>query len=88
MQLAAEEVGRLFEAFVEEAFTEMVFVNQPGRPDELHFSLELRNAAGQSHALGKFASVEHRRFERILDRVVTTIAGHFTAKVRKQLTLP
>jgi hypothetical protein len=87
-QLAAEEVGRLFEAFVEEAFTEMVFVNQPGRPDELYFSLDLRNAQGRSHALGKFASVEHQRFARLVDLVVATVAGHCKANIRKQLTLP
>jgi hypothetical protein len=87
-QLTAEEVDRLFDAFVEEAFTEMVFVPQPGHPDELHFSIELHNAKGQSHTLDKFASIEHQRFERLLDRVVTVVAGHLDKKARKQLTLP
>jgi hypothetical protein len=87
-QLSPEEVGRLFEAFVEEAFTEMVFVPQSGKPDEPFFSLELSNAKGERHELGKFVSLEHQRFERLLRQVAATVARHLDEPTRKRLTLP
>jgi hypothetical protein len=86
--LSAEEVGRLFDAFVEEALTEMVFVPQPGHPDEQWFSIELSNAKGERHTIGKFSSIEHKRFERLLSLVVSVFASHLDAKLRNKLTLP
>jgi hypothetical protein len=88
VQLSAQEVDDLFTAFVEEAFTEMVFANQAGHPDEIYLELRLANAEGKSHELGKFASLEHKRFDQLLQRVVTLVAGHLDKKTRTQVTLP
>jgi hypothetical protein len=87
--LSRDEMGRLFEAIVEEAFTEMVFASsETGHPDELFFSMTLTTAEGHHHALSKFASTEHLRFDRLQSRVVSAVASHLDQRTRARLTLP
>ena len=87
MRIASDEAQRLFSAFVEEAFTEMVIASHCGVPDEIHFTIQLTNAEERSHKLGKFVQTEHDRFDRLVRLVQKCVAAHLDAKAREQLTV-
>jgi hypothetical protein len=86
-RLEVDEVRQLFDAFVEEAFTKLVVAPHCGVPDELFFTIELSNAKGEAHQVGKFVGADHRRFTRLLDLVHEAVAGHLDARTRKRLTI-
>ena len=62
-------IEALFNAFVEQAFTEIVIAPHTGVPDELHFRLALTGAAGRTHTLAKFVQTPHRRFDLLVQLV-------------------
>lgn len=79
--LPAAEVARVFDAFVDEAFPELVVADRPGVPDELYVTLELGTPTA-THARGKFASNRHARFERLVDLVREVVGAHVPAALR------
>lgn len=85
--LEDDEVRALFDAFVDEAFSQLVIAPHCGVPDELYFTLELANARGEAHRLGKFVQTGHPRFERLVALVHQSIARHLDAATRQRLTV-
>ena len=85
--IGPEPAEGLLAAFVEEAFTEIVIDPHCGVPDELYYTLELTNAKGRTHLLGKFVHMVHPRFDRLVELVHRSIAERLDAPTRKRLTL-
>jgi hypothetical protein len=85
LALEASDVERLFEAFVEEAFTEMVTPNQPGLPDMISVALELTNSAGKRHQLSRFVVPPHAGFDRLIGAFYAVTGKYLTAEQKLEL---
>jgi len=85
--LSERDMHLIFNAVVDDAFTEIVIGRHTGVPDELHFTIELTNDAGVTHRLSKFVSAEHERFDRLVQIVGGVVAGRLSAAERKKLTI-
>jgi hypothetical protein len=57
----------VFELAVEIDFLQLAVDTRPGVPDETHHGLALTNAAGERHALRKWARESNPRFQRLQD---------------------
>jgi hypothetical protein len=73
--LEVDAVSRLFEAFVAEAFTEIVIAPHTSLPDEPLFTVELCNARGKKKILQKGSGTEHQRFNRLVALVRKTVVS-------------
>jgi hypothetical protein len=71
--LKADAVDRLFEAFVADAFTEILIAPHTSFPDEPRFTIELCNAQGEKRILHKAAGTEHQRFDHLVKLVRMTV---------------
>jgi hypothetical protein len=85
--LDAESTRKLFAAFEEAKFATLTIPNHCGVPDELYFTLELRDGAGKAKKLGKFVQTPLAEFDRLVEFFHKTIADHLDKKTRERLTL-
>ena len=85
-RITDEDVTRIFDALVEQAFSEMNVGRNPGYPDEIYISITLEGAGG-SRTQGKFGSSPHPRFDMLVGTILSTVAPRVDAPTRELLTL-
>jgi tetratricopeptide (TPR) repeat protein len=85
-RITDDDVARIFDALVAQAFSEMNVGSNPGYPDEIFISIKLEGAGG-TYTQGKFGSSPHPRFDMLVAAIVSTVAARVDEPTRKLLTL-
>jgi hypothetical protein len=86
VQVEPASVAALCETFIAAAFTEIVIVNQPGRPDELFLDLVLVGKGGRCKH-GKFVGHSHARFDGLVTAVRELAKAAVEPSLHEALTL-